>query len=164
MKLGDSVKMSHRNTNHLGYGVCAYAGMEGYVIDIYDDGSFALDCGGSTLVVPLRNAYKQKKNGVWIWLNGEHIFYKIIIKTEKRVIARMYTSYIRSSDEYEYTLIQYLQEKVYRTFLGIKLYKYWKTIDKETVPSYAWIQRNTMGSTDWKSKWSGMDNVIWIKN
>ena len=70
--------MSERNPTHLGNGVDAYAGMEGKVTNIYNDGAFVLDCGSSILVVPMNNAYKQPKTGVWIWFNGEHIFHKRI--------------------------------------------------------------------------------------
>lgn len=75
MKIGDRVKMSDRN---LGNGIYAYAGMEGVVTDIYDDGAFSLDCGNCILVVPMNTAFKQPKNGVWIWLNGRHIFHRRI--------------------------------------------------------------------------------------
>lgn len=78
MKIGDKVKMSERNQNHLGNGVDAYAGMEGIVTDIHDDGAFCLNCGNCILVVPMNNAFKQPQKGVWIWLNGEHIFHKRI--------------------------------------------------------------------------------------
>ena len=76
MKIGDTVKMSAKNLNHLENDVCAYAGMKGVVTDIYDDGAFALKCETSILVVPMRDAWKNKLPGVWIWLNGEHIFHK----------------------------------------------------------------------------------------
>jgi len=78
MKTGDKIKMSGNNLNHLGNDVCAYAGMEGVVTHIYDDGAFILDCGTSILVVPMNDAFKQPKEGVWVWLNGEHIFHKRI--------------------------------------------------------------------------------------
>lgn len=84
MVVGDKVKMSERNPNHLGYGISAYAGMEGVVTDIYDDGAFALNCGSSILVVPMNKVNKQPKKGVWIWLNGEHIFHKRIKSPTKR--------------------------------------------------------------------------------
>jgi predicted RNA-binding protein (virulence factor B family) len=78
IKKGDKVKMSDRNPNHLGNGVHACAGMEGVVFDIDKDGSFILDCGTISLVVPMNDAFKQPKKGVWVWLNGEHIFHKRI--------------------------------------------------------------------------------------
>ncbi len=81
----------------------------------------------------------------------------------KRVIAKMFTSYDSRSDEYTNTLIQYLQEKRAFTLFGYTLFKYWVTIDKETVPTYAWIQRNTLGSTDWKSKWYEIEGICWTK-
>ena len=84
MKLGDKVKMSERNPNHLGNDVDAYAGMEGVVTDISEDGAFVLNCGNCILVVPMNDAFKKPKKGVWIWLNGEHIFHKRIdIKPKK---------------------------------------------------------------------------------
>ena len=78
MKIGDTVKMSDKNPNRLGYGVCAYSGMEGVVKDVWDDGSFSIFTGNSWLIVPMNNAYKQPQEGVWIWLNGELIFHKRI--------------------------------------------------------------------------------------
>lgn len=76
MKIGDKVKISKKNPNHLGHGVCAYAGKEGIVSDIYEDNSFILDCGNSTLVVPMNNwEFKPQKKGIWIWLNGVHLFH-----------------------------------------------------------------------------------------
>ncbi len=79
----------------------------------------------------------------------------------KRVIAKMYTSYSSKSGEHTETLIQYLQEKKKFTLFGFKIFSFWSTIDKETVPTYAWIQRNALGFTDWKSKWFGVENVLW---
>lgn len=79
----------------------------------------------------------------------------------KRVIAKMFTSYNRQSDEYTYTLIQYLQEHKAFSIFGITLFNYWKTIDKEEVPNYAWIQKNALGSTDWKSKWFEIEGIKW---
>jgi len=76
MKIGDTVKMSDRNLNHTKTDVCAYAGMEGIVTQINDDGSFALYCKTAILVVPMNDAFKQPIKGVWIWLNGELIFHK----------------------------------------------------------------------------------------
>lgn len=81
----------------------------------------------------------------------------------KRVIAKMFTSYDSRSDEYTNTLIQYLQEQKSFSIFGITLFNYWKTIDKEEVPTYAWIQKNTLGFTDWKSKWFQIENVLWTQ-
>lgn len=78
MKKGDKVKMSKRNPNHLGFGVDAYADMEGIVSDIYEDGAFALDCGSSILIVTMNDNFKKPLKGVWIWLNGEEVFHKRI--------------------------------------------------------------------------------------
>lgn len=71
MQVGDIIIMSKSNKNHLGTDVCAYAGMTGIVKEIYPDNSFWIDCGNSTLIVPMHNT-----NGVYIWVNGEHIFHK----------------------------------------------------------------------------------------
>jgi hypothetical protein len=68
MEKGDKVKMSEKNQN-------AYDGMEGLVTDIFQDGGFALDCGGSILVVPMRN-YWERLKGVWIYLNDELVYHK----------------------------------------------------------------------------------------
>jgi hypothetical protein len=76
MKVGDLVKMSDRNPNHLRNGVCAYAGMEGIVTDIWEDGAFSIDCATSILVVPMRDSFKQPIKGVWIHLNGKLIFHE----------------------------------------------------------------------------------------
>lgn len=81
----------------------------------------------------------------------------------KRVKATMLTKYDSISEEYNYTLYQYLQEKKQFKIFGITLFIYWKTIDTEIVPSFAWIQHNTLGSTEWKSKWNGLENVNWNK-
>jgi hypothetical protein len=68
MKKGDKVKMSYKNQT-------AYDGMEGLVTDIFPDNGFALDCGGSILVVPMRN-YWERLKGVWIYLNDELVYHK----------------------------------------------------------------------------------------
>lgn len=82
----------------------------------------------------------------------------------KRVIAKMRTTYNSHSDEYTETLTQYLQEKKHLKILGRRLFSYWITIDAEVVPTFAWVQRNALGFTDWKSKWVGLDNVLWTNN
>jgi hypothetical protein len=89
MKIGDKVKMSDKNPNHLGYGVDAYAGMEGIVTEIYNDGAFVLKCETSILVVPMSNTFNKPKKGVWIWLNGEHIFHKRIETKPKNLRSRL---------------------------------------------------------------------------
>lgn len=82
----------------------------------------------------------------------------------KRVIARRRTEYNRSSDEHTEILTQYLQEQKHFKLFGVKLFSFWQTIDTEIVPSFAWIQRNTLGFTTWKSKWHGLENVTWDDN
>ncbi len=86
MKIGDTVKMSTKNPNHLGNGVSAYAGMTGIVTDIYDDGGFCLNCGTSFLVVPMNTPFKTKRKGVWIYLNDVHQFHKRIDEHEDNMI------------------------------------------------------------------------------
>lgn len=81
----------------------------------------------------------------------------------KKVTAKMFTSYDSRSDEYTETLIQYLKEKHDFKVFGFKIFSFWKIIDKENVPTFAWIQRNTLGFTDWKSKWFGLENILWTK-
>ena len=78
MKTGDKVRMSDRNKNHLGYGVCAYSGMQGVVEKVWEDGSFSLNCGNSTLAVPMLSRSTNRTEGIWIWLNEELIFYNPI--------------------------------------------------------------------------------------
>jgi hypothetical protein len=76
MKIGDIIRISERNPNHLNNDIDAYSGMEGIVTNIYNDGAFVLNCNDSILVVPMNNAFKQSKKGIWIWLNNKHIFHK----------------------------------------------------------------------------------------
>lgn len=80
MKVGDNVKMSDRNKNHLENGVCAYSGMEGIITYVDKEGSFCLDCRSSHLVVPMHDAYGSPKRGVWIYLNGKLQFHRRIEK------------------------------------------------------------------------------------
>jgi hypothetical protein len=75
LKVGDNVSMSSKNKNHLGFGQCAYSNMSGVVTDVWEDGSFCINTGTSHLVVPL-----SRKNGVWIFLNGKHIYHKKVSK------------------------------------------------------------------------------------
>ena len=89
MKIGDKVKMSDKNPNHLGNGVDAYAGMKGIVENIYDDGAFCLNCGSSILVVPMRDAWKRWKSGCWIYLNDELVFYKSIKPKRENVFTKI---------------------------------------------------------------------------
>lgn len=81
----------------------------------------------------------------------------------KRVIGKTAHSYNSKTDEHTETHYQYLQERKDVKLFGKKLFSYWKTIDTEEVPSYAWIQMACFGSTDWKSKWFGIPNVLWVK-
>lgn len=81
--------------------------------------------------------------------------------SNKRVIAKMFISYDRNSDEYTEKLIQYLQEKKKVSLFRVTLFSYWSTIDKEEVSTFAWIQHNCLGFTDWKSKWFELENISW---
>jgi len=76
LKIGDTIKISNKNKNHSDNDVCAYANMCGVVTNIWEDNSFALCCGNSTLIVPMRNAFKKKIKGIWIYLNEELLFHK----------------------------------------------------------------------------------------
>ncbi len=71
MKEGDIVRMSSKNRNHLGFGVCAYSEMEGFVEKVWDDNGFCINTGNSSLIVPLT-----QKKGVWVYLNGKHVYHK----------------------------------------------------------------------------------------
>lgn len=75
----------------------------------------------------------------------------------------MYKIYDPVCDDYDYLFYQYLQEKRQFKIFWITLFNYWKIIDQEIVPSFAWIQYNTLGSTEWKSKWNGLKNINWDK-
>lgn len=82
----------------------------------------------------------------------------------KRVIHKCYIWYDPIIDDNEEIHRQYLQEKIIVKLFNIKLFSYWKTVDQEVVPSFAWIQHNCLGFTEWKSKWYGLENVNWGKN
>ena len=89
MKIGDKVKMSRSD-------ISAYADMEGVVDWMCEDNSFSLNCGGSILIVPMNDSFKRRKNGVWIWLNGEHIFHKSNFKAEDRRHQKIVTERIKN--------------------------------------------------------------------
>lgn len=74
LKINDHIKISKRNRNHTGNSVCAYAGMEGYVIETNNiDGSFTIWCENSYLIVPM--SYYGKPLGKWLYINGKLSFY-----------------------------------------------------------------------------------------
>jgi len=76
-----------------------------------------------------------------------------------RVIAKMYN---RSNiyGEFWNDVKQYLQKRI--SFCGIS---YWRTIDEEDVPSFAWIHRACFGDeTNWKSKFSEIPNCEFVKS
>jgi len=70
IKNGDRVMVSERNPNHLGHGITAYAGWQGKVTELQDNGGFTLDCGDRSLVIS-----KSKKlllediNGSWVLID-----------------------------------------------------------------------------------------------
>lgn len=79
---------------------------------------------------------------------------------EKRVIGKMYTKRNRYGDTYN-EMKQFLQVK--KSYL-FGLYKRWKTIDEEDVPSFAWIHKACFGDeSNWKSKFKDIPNVKFIK-
>lgn len=51
ISIGDKVMVSDRNPNHLGYGVTAYAGWQGRVTHMFDNGGLQMDCGTRTLII-----------------------------------------------------------------------------------------------------------------
>ena len=64
-KVGDIVEVSKINTNHLGYGVTAYAGFKGTIDEVYETNSFVIFSGHSVLVCPM-----QRRDKFYIILNG----------------------------------------------------------------------------------------------
>lgn len=87
MKLGDTVKMSEKNLNHLGNDVCAFAGYQGKVVQIWEDGAFCIDNGSSELVVGMNKSNKRPKKGVWVYINGVHTFHKRIAQENEETIS-----------------------------------------------------------------------------
>lgn len=75
MKIGDTVKISSKNKDAYGY-KSAYVECEGKVKDVGEDGSFILDLGNRTLIVPMQDNGRKPKKGVWVYLNGKLIFHK----------------------------------------------------------------------------------------
>ena len=64
------------------------------------------------------------------------------------------------------TYTQYLEElhvKVIKFFWRTWTWNKWVVIDEEEIPPAIYMQAACLGSTDWKSKWSGMPNVKWLK-
>jgi hypothetical protein len=59
-----------------------------------------------------------------------------------------WTTTPKFDEEHHYEQWQYFGVAYY--FLGIKIW--FKVIYSEEVPSFAWIQHNVLGFTDWKSK------------
>ena len=97
MKIGDNVKMSEKNPNHLGSSIDPYAGYEGKVVQLWEDGSFCISKGGSELVVPMNMSNKKPKKGIWIYLNGKHIFHLRIDKKPAN-IKRLYQWFVPEID------------------------------------------------------------------
>ncbi len=71
-KVGDAVVVSKRNPNHLGTNVSAYAGFSGVVDEVFNDGSFCIFSGHSTLVCPLK-----KREKFYIFINGIEFYTKL---------------------------------------------------------------------------------------
>lgn len=64
MKTGDIAKYSDRNKDPLGRDVSAYAGMEGTIDEMWDDGSFYINCGTCGLTVSMTGHFGRKKGCV----------------------------------------------------------------------------------------------------
>jgi hypothetical protein len=78
MNIGDIIIMSNRNTGYFSWETFAYAGMKGIVENIWEDGSFCINCKTNILICPMKNSYKTNIDGYWIWLNGKEVFHKRI--------------------------------------------------------------------------------------
>jgi hypothetical protein len=89
MKVGDKVKMSDKNLNHTKTDICAYAGMEGTVTEIYEDGAFVLDCKTCVLVVPMKNGRGINIDGVWIEIEGKTIFHSRVKKQRNTILNKI---------------------------------------------------------------------------
>lgn len=70
-KVGDFVTVSERNPNHLGTNITAYSGFSGKVIEVYENNSFAIFSGDSTLVVPFK-----KRERFYVLLDGVEFYVK----------------------------------------------------------------------------------------
>jgi hypothetical protein len=68
MNIGDIIIMSNRNTGYFSWETFAYAGMKGIVENIWEDGSFCINCKTNILICPMKNSYKTNIDGYWIWL------------------------------------------------------------------------------------------------
>jgi hypothetical protein len=79
---------------------------------------------------------------------------------ELRVI-RINTQWVNKMGEPEEEATQYLQEKIHRkfTWFGLLDDHYWRNIDSEHVPSFAWIHKSVFGDeSNWKSKFRNIPN------
>lgn len=98
MKVGDHVKIANQNPNHLGKGTCAYAGAEGVVLDIAEDGSFCIDTGHSTITFPMNNAFQEPKKGYFVIIDEKIVFHKHIeVKKITRNPKKWYQWFIPKS-------------------------------------------------------------------
>ncbi len=73
LDLGMKVNVSNRNNNHTGYGRCAFAGYNGTIDEIYDDGSFVIKSDTSNLVITNKNL----SNGYYLIIDNKEVFIKI---------------------------------------------------------------------------------------
>lgn len=67
LKVGDSVMLSLEDKS-------AYAGFEGKVLDIFEDGGFSIHSGSSILILPRINVFGRRKY-YWIYVNGKLVCY-----------------------------------------------------------------------------------------
>ena len=63
LNIGDHILYTDKNLNHLNSDVCAYAGTEGEIFDIWEDG-ISIFTGSSYLVVPLKIKGRKKSVNV----------------------------------------------------------------------------------------------------
>jgi hypothetical protein len=54
----------------------AYGGITGVVSNLSDDNSFVINAENCILVVPMRNAWKQRLKGVWLTIEGKDVWIK----------------------------------------------------------------------------------------
>lgn len=70
-KVGDIVTVCERNPNHLGVGTTPYAGFSGKITEVFENNSFFIFSGNSTLVVPLN-----KRERFYVLLDGTEFYVK----------------------------------------------------------------------------------------
>ena len=72
---GMIVTYANRNTHSSG-NPTAYGGITGVVSNLSDDNSFVINAENCILIVPMRNAWKQRLKGVWLTIEGKDVWIK----------------------------------------------------------------------------------------